>query len=483
MTPRNPHSKKRSTSARDGRLQGSGRARHAKGRHAAGPAQAGGAPAAHGPARPTVASREEREDLSKELGSFTIGSDRVTITRRQLVYGAAAAAAVAAGVGGYTYVSSQNQENDDTAVLEVPADAVTTADDFKQGKYKNYLQLEGNFKLPYGTLVWCNSNHVAACLLPGDSANPLTQIALLWLATGSYPVVREQAVGQDEGYNIFDVRCSTKGLIWTEADILDGSWRIYTATMDEDGTIGESVLVDEGGADYETPSIAIVGSYAFWQVLPNANGEKATADSVLKRSPLGESSAVVVISSPGRMATPPYAMDDQLVVTPRTEGSSVHYQLTLLDAETCAVKDSLVLPASMKPLDAGYGKTGFTFAFDAIYDYGDGISNLGTYTPLAQPSAGAYSGAKWFRWGRTPTSAPCWCKSLFMVKSSTAVCGVDFENQKYFSLKVDSGAADYGDVLASTGNRNCIVTYSNVNTNAINKSSKQYTHVRVWKPM
>ena len=34
----------------------------------------------------------------------------------------------------------------------------------------------------------------------------------------------------------------------------------------------------------------------------------------------------------------------------------------------------------MKPLEAGYGNTGFMFSFDAGYQYGGGIASIGTYT-------------------------------------------------------------------------------------------------------
>ena len=141
-------------------------------------------------------------------------------------------------------------------------------------------------------------------------------------------------MGLDEGFEIYDVRATSEGLVWTEADILDGIWRIYTARVEGAGTgIGAPVLSDEGGADYETPSIAAAGGHAFWQVLPKSGGNRASEDSVLKRVRLGSTGAETVCSSTGRMATPPYALDDAVIVTPRTDTASVHYQLTRIDAE------------------------------------------------------------------------------------------------------------------------------------------------------
>ena len=38
-------------------------------------------------------------------------------------------------------------------------------------------------------------------------------------------------------------------------------------------------------------------------------------------------------------------------------------------------------------MECGWGKTGFSFAFDGIYNYGEGIANLGTYLPMEAPEA------------------------------------------------------------------------------------------------
>src|SRR5699024_4904753 len=145
--------------------------------------------------------------------------------------------------------------------------------------------------------------------------------------------------------------------------------RIYTARVEGAGTgIGAPVLADEGGADYETPSIAAAGGHAFWQVLPKSGGNRASEDSVLKRVRLGSTGAETVCSSTGRTATPPYAHVDAVAVTPRTVTASVHYQRTRIDADSGSVTATLALPSSITPIEAGYGETGFSFAFDAIYN-------------------------------------------------------------------------------------------------------------------
>ena len=176
----------------------------------------------------------------------------------------------------------------------------------------------------------------------------------------------------------------------------------------------------------------------------------------------------------------------------------------------------------MKPLEAGFGDTGFTFSFESIYNYGGGIANLGTYTPAGEVSTGvlsegaanpngsssteeeprtlaennalsaastakfnalSYSGSTWFRFPRTPSAAPSWCGNWFMVKSTSAVCGIDFANKQYFAFDVEDGATDYGDYLASSGSTSHVVTYSNIDHTPLGGTQIKQCLVRIWQPL
>ena len=336
-------------------------------------------------------------------------------------------------------------------------------------------------QLPYGTLVWANDEHVAACLLPAESAKPLTHVALLALGSGVSTTVLEGAVGLDEGFEIYDVRATSSGLVWTEADILDGVWRIYTARTDG-AALGNPALVEEGDGDWEMPTIAAVGNRAFWQVLPKASGPKKTEPSLFKRATMGANDIETLWTSIGRMATAPYATGDSVVITPRTDTSSIHYQLVRVDANTGEALDTMALPTSMKPLEAGYGNTGFMFSFDAGYQYGGGIASIGTYTPASAVTNGDYSNAPWFRFSRNPTAPPAWCGSYLMVKSRTQVVGINFDTNDWFAFDVKSGADDYGEYLASTGSRDAVVTYTNIDDKPLDGEARKYCLVRVWTP-
>ena len=433
--------------------------------------------------------------MSKPSFSYSRRSDDVIVGRRQsasetlisrrkLLYGAIGVGTVAAiGAGAYAINSARLRDGEIT-YLEVPDNALTTLNDMEAiDNYWERIEKLNEFELPYGTLIWANSDNVAACLLPTETGSPLTHIALLWLGTGQLSTVVDTAVGVKEGYEIYDVRGTESGIIWTESDVLDGTWRIYTARLSKEGELGEPVLADSGDSVYETPTLAAVGQYAFWQVLPKLPNSDALPFQ-LKRVIMGRKDVDIAYESARRMGTVPYAGSDCVVITPRVDSASIYYQLTCINAKTNEVVDTLVLPHAMRPLEAGYGKHGFTFSFDSIYNYGGGISNLGTYTPLSRVAPGGnYSEGRWFGFARTPTVAPAWAGDLFIVKSFYSVCGVDMEAVEYFAIDVDDGADSYGEYLATSGSHDTIVTFANIDYTPVNASAVHCCRVKVWKPI
>lgn len=403
----------------------------------------------------------------------------VVISRRTLIYGAIGVGIVAAGAFGASKLIGSTSDDEESDILSVPEDAVTASTDLTEIENPGGVYLLAYMQLPYGTLIWNNDDEYAALLLPTETGAPLTQVGLLRLSSGYYYTIMTQAVGANDGFEIYDVRAISNGMIWTEVDIMEGIWRIYTSPLN-DGNMGEALLVDEGDSDFETPTIAVAGKRAFWQVLPSTTGTKTSEASVVKSTLIGSSNVEEVYTSYGRMCSPIYALDSSIVITPRKDTSSVHHQLTLIDANTLDVLDTLTLPTSMKPLEAGYGKTGFMFSFEGIYSYGDGIANLGTYIPKEDTRNGNYSEAPWFRFARTPSAAPCWCGDLLVVKSSRSNCCIDLNNNTYFLLEAVDNSESYGDYLASTGNRKRFVTYANVTDTSSDGSEESYCYVRVW---
>lgn len=511
-------------------------------------------------ARPT--SRVQKSAFwDKEVVSLPASNGDILLTRRHFLYGAVGVGAVvAAGAGVKAYTSTKEAENA-ISVLTVPESAVTESTSLDEVENGGKITLSAEITLPYGTLMWATNDDIAALLLPTDTGSPLTTVSILRLSSGYYFSVLDQAVGTSEGFEIYDVRASSAGMVWTEVNILEGVWRIYGATLSDDASVGEPHLLDQDTSDWETPSIAICGSTVFWQVMPNSDGAKkaeastvrcaavtggtaatstgtgsagtsgadagdsnasssggagtsdsssagdasdsdasssasseqssaasATASASSTASPATSTSSTtaastsnyqVVLTSQGRMCTSIYASDNQITVTPRVQTSGTYYQLTVIDATTRQVTDTVILPQSMKPLEAGYGQTGFMFSFEGIYSYGDGIANLGTYAPKTDVRGGNYSAAEWFHFARTPSAPPCWCGNFLVVKSTRSVVGIDLESDTYFVLDSVSGSDSYGDYLASTGNRERILVFANVNDEALSGGEK-YCSARIF---
>lgn len=435
-------------------------------------------PVAASPLRTVGAHTSNRTGASGDRGGGPV------ITRRHLVVGAVGIGALAAVGGGAYALSQQNAETDDIATLDVPESAVTSSNDLGDAApAEEHMQLAGNFELTYGTLVFASCDTLACCLIPSEIANPLCTVGILWLDSGNLTTVLSSPLGQAEGFQIYDARANEHGLVWVEEDILENTWRVYSAALSAEGALGVPALMEEGGGDWETPSIAVAGSRAFWQVMPKEDSDSSGENSLLKAAGFGSTDVRTIWSSTGRFATAPYTCVDSVVVTPRADTTGAYYQLTRIDADSGNATDTLVLPSRMTPLEAAFGENGFMFSFDAIYNYGGGIANLGTYCPMQNAQGSDYSSVPWFRFARTPSAAPAWCGDYLMVKSSNSVCGIDLASGTWFSLGVENGADDYGDYLASTGIAGSIVTFSNIDHTPLNGSHIHCCQVRVWQPL
>lgn len=429
-------------------------------------------------ARAAAASKPKARRLPSPLDNqvrIPLPEGERTLTRRQLLVGAVGIGALIAVGAGAQAVSKSHEAASAVDTIEVPADAVAS---LSGGTYAALdgdapLALAGEYKLPYGTLVWANCDSYAACLLPTEGADPLTQAGIVSLADGAVTVALPEPASSERGFDIYDVRCDEHGMVWMEANCLSGEWRIYQAPHSK-GAIGSALLVDSGTADYDVPFIAAAGGRAFWQVAPDASGAAAAEASLLKSAAFGSSDVREDWRSNGRMGTPIYAAGDGVVIAPRVDATGTYYRLTLIDAASGQMKDSLTLPSGMKPLEAGYVDGRFTFSFDAGYQDRGGLSSIGTYIPVDK---GGASGGSWFCFDRNPTAAPAWAGTYFMVKSTRTVSGVDLAAGTYFSLPCPDGSDDYGDYLASTGTAKSLVTYVAM---PAADDTEAYTLLRVW---
>ena len=433
-----------------------------------------------------VSTKKSRASKRARARRSSESNAQMLITRRNLLLGAAGIGAVAAGAAGAKVLTSREETtSEDIITLEVAEDAVFDLEACAEVDPGDAFDLIGNFELPFGTLVWVDDEDVAACLFPTEEPSPLVYMGIMNLGNGAYYIMREAAVGAEEGFEIYDVRASSSGLVWLEAAIMEGLWRIYVATLGADLSLGEPRLVEEGNAEQEVPSIAIVGDYAFWQTMAPISNENARREpAALRQVSIKSGNAKTVYKTNGRMSAPlvPYA--DSIIFTPRHEDATSYCDLVRLDAQSGKVQDQITLPSGMMPNQVGYGPTGFAFCFENIYDYGGGISNLGTYTPANTLKNGDYNNQTWFRFNRTPTAGPCWCTdNWFMVKSNQSVCAVNFANKVFCSFGVESGCQDWGDYLVTSGMRNIVVTASQIDQVDNEGKETKMTQVRVWQPL
>lgn len=420
--------------------------------------------------------RTNSNKASTNVGPF---NPEVLLTRRNLLIGAGAIGGLAAVGGISSAVSNAFSGSDSIETLSVPQDAVTELADFNEVPFGDYVKNSISHHLPSGSLVWADNNAVAACLCPTEESHPLNTIQLFYFASENLVEVLKQPHGFEEGFDIYDVRCSAEGVIWIECNIYEDTWRVYTAQLNN-AQFSNVQLVDEGDRNWETPSIAACKTAAFWQVIPNAEGEHAKDKAVVRTAHFGEAAYQEVCESLRTFACRIVAVEDGVIVVPRINTSTRYFQLTKIDAESLNVTDQLTLPHGMTPCNAGYGKSGFAFAFDNIYNYGEGISNLGTYTPMRAVDPYHYEEIPWFRFGRTPSATPTWCDEWFMVKSSRAICGVHFASKNFFMIDIPNNTDTYGEYLVSSGSCTNIVGLSQITSTT--EGEKDYALLRVFTP-
>lgn len=431
--------------------------------------------------RPSLLKEEEERFQNITLD---VEGRQVVLTRRHFLYGALGAGAAAIMAAGAVLSDDKGGQGKDG--ISVGQDDVIQIDDLKETERESCLTLLAEHILPSQTLVWAGSDGIACCLAPTDQASPLTRVFILETSTGIQSTVLETAQGQAEGFEVIDARACASGLVWVEANAMEGRWRVLAAPLSQELTLGDSRVLDEGGPGNETPSVAAAGNCAWWQVRPRIPEEKDDDEgsSILKRAGFSSGNAEEVWSSKGRATCPVAACEGGVAVAVRSSERNRAFDLLMFGSKGTEASDSLELPSGMEPCAIEWGPNGFSFCFEGIYDYGGGISNLGTYTPAKPHQTGeGYDGLAWFRFGRTPQCGPCWCEDdWFMVKSTVSVCAVNLEKGIYCSLGTESGCAEWGDYLCSFGTCPTVVTAMQIDRGASEGDNAGWTLVRVWQP-
>lgn len=429
--------------------------------------------------RGSFAGRGRSANAGSQSPAQSPFAPEVLLTRRNLLIGAGVVGGIAVVGGISSAASSAFSPNTDINSLSVPESSVTELANMNEVPYGDYVKLQISHRLPFGSLVWADNPTVAACLCPTESTHPLNTIRLFYFASANLVEVLKKPQGFDEGFEIYDVRCSTDGVVWTECNIYENTWRVYTAQL-QNATLSNILLVDEGDANWLAPSLAACDNAAFWQVVPDPNGEFAKEKAELRAVRFGQSAYEQIYESLHAFGCRIVAAADGVVIAPRMTSSTLYYQLTKINASDFSVADQLILPQRMTPCNIGYGKSGFAFALDNIYNYGEGISNLGTYTPMKAVKPYEYQDLPWFKFGRTPSATPQWCDEWFVVKSARAICGAHFASNNFFMIDIPNNTDTYGEYLVSSGSCNNIVGLSQITSTVEGESD--HALLRVFAP-
>lgn len=392
------------------------------------------------------------------LGDTSSAHDGMKLSRREFLHlgGGALACATVLGAPAVLTGCSGNSDNGTPATLEVSTNDVVTLDAFAEIEDPTgYFEVKDLAQYPKGTMLFASEDVMAAALLTGETASPLSTCSLVNLETGVMTPAIERAVNHDMGYSIFAVRASKELLVWVESNYLTSDWMVYCATISDGKLTGQPVKLDEGNGEYDTPEIAVIGTAAYWIFQPAENGPRTTENSYL-RVAAGGSRSSDLITSEGRFNGGLSVSGQILTAMPRAKASSgVYYELTAIAAGSGSIVATQVMPHSFRPSNAIYMNNAFAFTIPASYDYGGGIANVGTYYPMA--------GGSWLRLARQSLTPPGICNGWLFAKSSSRTVFIDTNNQQYFVVNAPDGCTDYGDYSVCTGEVSRVYNYATVN--------------------
>lgn len=392
------------------------------------------------------------------LGNTSSAHDGMKLSRREFLRlgGGALACATVLGAPAVLTGCSGNSDNGTPATLEVSTNDVVTLDAFAEIEDPTgYFEVKDLAQYPKGTMLFASEDVMAAALLTGETASPLSTCSLVNLETGVMTPAIERAVNHDMGYSIFAVRASKELLVWVESNYLTSDWMVYCATISDGKLTGQPVKLDEGNGEYDTPEIAVIGTAVYWIFQPAENGPRTTENSYL-RVAAGGSRSSDLITSEGRFNGGLSVSGQILTAMPSAKASSgVYYELTAVSAGSGSIVATQVMPHSFRPSNAIYMNNAFAFTIPASYDYGGGIANVGTYYPMA--------GGSWLRLARQSLTPPGICNGWLFAKSSSRTVFIDTNNQQYFVVNAPDGCTDYGDYSVCTGEVSRVYNYATVN--------------------
>lgn len=397
----------------------------------------------------------------REQATRTQAREPHAFSRRTFLKGVAGTAALAGAIGAAGGLSGCGSKVDTTGLMVSSSDLVTT-DDFTEVSSDDFVDNDLNVTLPLGTMVWSVNDSYALLMLTGSGAHPLNTLAVLNAKSGSQQSILDKAVGNDEGYEIYEARASENLVVWTEVKYSSYDWRVFAARFNASGTLSNAQQLDQGGSDYMPPLLCACGTQAVWTLVPDSDGSSKSEGSVCKAWGLGDSSPHEIYRCDGYMYAIPERSDGIVTITPRIDADTVNYALTAQYPDSGDIIAQTTLPVSVRPLDAIYMNDRFAFQIEASFDSSSAIAQVGTYYDLGD--------GRWFRINRTPACTPAVCGDWFISKGNKGTVVANLNSGTYFTINAPDLSADYGDYLATSGSCSRFIVYSTV-TDASDASS------------
>lgn len=387
---------------------------------------------------------------------------RHSITRRGLFKAGAAAGTVAAVIGAVSGCgrNTQGESKSPTVVNDKSADYVIDPKTNKS-KYKSSdssLKASTEYTIATGNVLHPGEGTWLPVTTAGSSATPMVKGSALSIKTGELAeVVSATHTSNDSNMVIYDVRCSDSVYAWSELDLLTHRWCLYAAKFDDGAISGDISTLWRANKNYDPPLFAVTGERVIWLVMPSTSGTKTAKSSVCYVWSLGDSKARAAIESPGRFATEPAVSDGTVTLTPRVRADKgTYYGITAYKVSDSLSKqvDQLVLPSTVKPMNAVRIGDDFAFSIEASYDAGGLLATMGSYI--------GHGNGPFVTLAREPYAPIAGKDGTYVVKSRSSYFVIDTDKRKYSVLSAKNRCVDYGEYPASIGSVDDFVTFSTV---------------------
>lgn len=441
---------------------------------------------------------------SRKAATLTERIENKEITRRNFIIGGVVAGVAIASASGIYYAVEGDSQIGTTRISVPSANVFGLSDCEQNDDLGQFLKLERTISLPYNTLVGYGSDNIIATLQSSEAGSPLNRAVIIDASNGNSTTALSSTVSSEPRWDIIDFAASKDGCVWIEANLLTDKKRVFTSSSHI--ASDSPTLVLELDSNWKIPDIIANETVAWIQLSPNDDNSSSTQSELLKIN-LGENAnKIEKVVSTRSFACPPSIAKSGICCCPRDSVYSSSYKLTYLNNSGVEV-DCCTLPTSMKPQDVSYGRGHFAFSFTGSYDYGDGISQIGTYNSLTDSQtyeellAAAKSSERddeaaqkkskdlkntslsqstWMQFGRSPLSAPAWSGDLYAIKSTRTVAIFKPDLKQYALIEASDGSDDYGVWLCCNGECDKLVTLTNLDYTPLRGSAIKECRVQIW---